>query len=199
MFSGLPPKADLPPNLTTTPAVNSSRTPPSRPHASPHKLATRDKLPIFVVRAVSKAGIPSLPVIFVHKTNGHRHPSKRLHVLTACMDDDHFKAVEQPPRDFFHKPRCLTSLVIAFSKVDFDGSQHNRAIRLRLEIKSLHTLQIAVVKAIARIANHSKERRGSLQHFGKWIILAVRDLHQLAERLPIFPVHFRIEQLNNLV
>ena len=34
MFSGLPPKADLPPDLRTTPAVNSERTPPSRPRAS---------------------------------------------------------------------------------------------------------------------------------------------------------------------
>src|SRR5262245_48680374 len=31
MFSGLPPKADLPPDLRATPAASSSRTPPSRP------------------------------------------------------------------------------------------------------------------------------------------------------------------------
>src|SRR5262245_45027129 len=34
MFSGLPPKADLPPDLRTTPAVNSERTLPSPPRAA---------------------------------------------------------------------------------------------------------------------------------------------------------------------
>jgi len=34
MASGLPPKTDLPPDLRTTPAANSSRTPSSRPRAS---------------------------------------------------------------------------------------------------------------------------------------------------------------------
>src|SRR5262249_24684233 len=33
-MSALPPKADLPPDLRTTPAASSSRTPPSRPRAS---------------------------------------------------------------------------------------------------------------------------------------------------------------------
>src|SRR5262245_64649551 len=32
--SALPPKADLPPDLRTTPAVNSERTPPSRPRVA---------------------------------------------------------------------------------------------------------------------------------------------------------------------
>src|SRR5262249_5448636 len=36
MFSSLPPKADLPPDLRTTPAASCSRTPPSRPRASAH-------------------------------------------------------------------------------------------------------------------------------------------------------------------
>jgi len=34
MFSGLPPKADLPPDLRTTPAASFWRTPPSQPRAS---------------------------------------------------------------------------------------------------------------------------------------------------------------------
>src|SRR5262245_44293767 len=34
MFSGLPPKADLPPDLRTTPAVNSERPLPSPPRAA---------------------------------------------------------------------------------------------------------------------------------------------------------------------
>jgi len=34
MFSGLPPKAEPPPDLRTTPAASSWRTPPSRPRAS---------------------------------------------------------------------------------------------------------------------------------------------------------------------
>src|SRR6516164_8425915 len=35
IMSALPPKADLPPDLRTAPAASSSRTPPSRPRASP--------------------------------------------------------------------------------------------------------------------------------------------------------------------
>jgi hypothetical protein len=35
-FFGLPPKADLPPDLRTTPAASSWRTPPSLPRASRH-------------------------------------------------------------------------------------------------------------------------------------------------------------------
>jgi len=40
MFSGLPPKADLPVDLRTTPAASSSRMPPSRPRASPRSRAS---------------------------------------------------------------------------------------------------------------------------------------------------------------
>src|SRR5262252_6226609 len=39
MFSGLRPKADLPPDLRTTPAASSSRTRSSRPRASQHSRA----------------------------------------------------------------------------------------------------------------------------------------------------------------
>src|SRR5262249_36528573 len=39
-FCGLPPKADLPPDLRTTPAASSWRTPPSRPRASRRSRAT---------------------------------------------------------------------------------------------------------------------------------------------------------------
>src|SRR5262249_24706385 len=47
-FSGLPPKADLPPDLRTTPAANSSRTPPSRPRATTRSRApTRRMWPTF--------------------------------------------------------------------------------------------------------------------------------------------------------
>jgi hypothetical protein len=40
MFSGLPPKTDLPPDLRTTPAASFSRTPPSRPRASARSRAS---------------------------------------------------------------------------------------------------------------------------------------------------------------
>src|SRR5262249_25804023 len=48
MFSGLPLKADLPPDLRTTLAASSLRTPPSRPRASWHSRAIRKHVEIII-------------------------------------------------------------------------------------------------------------------------------------------------------
>src|SRR5262252_8822863 len=45
MFSGLPPKADLPPDLRTTPVASSWRTPPSRPRDEAEILCSTRALP----------------------------------------------------------------------------------------------------------------------------------------------------------
>ena len=66
----LPPKANLPLDLRTTPAASSGRTPPSRPRASPHSRASayvavvatrigRDFSPCFAPRRSERAPSPS--------------------------------------------------------------------------------------------------------------------------------------------
>src|SRR5262245_38593950 len=71
MFSGLPPTADLPPDLRTTPAASSSRMLPSRPRAPTGRvLVLSNHLAMIAARAYSIRSIvhllKSLPMRIAH-------------------------------------------------------------------------------------------------------------------------------------
>jgi len=80
MFSRLPPKADLPPDLRTTPAASSSRMPPSRPRASARSRASACG-PHDVQRGHVSLLVPNLPRHVARRrspTRGIQGPSETL-------------------------------------------------------------------------------------------------------------------------
>src|SRR5215831_18594816 len=82
MFSGLPPKADLPPDLRTTPAASLLRTPPSRPRASAGSVAPASRPSLCQPRipkdcqecsasAIRKRIGPALAIVDEESLDGH--------------------------------------------------------------------------------------------------------------------------------
>src|SRR5215471_13695510 len=59
MVSGLPPKADLPPDLRAIPAANSSRTPPTRPRATTRSRESARGLSCCLKASVHIHGVPN--------------------------------------------------------------------------------------------------------------------------------------------
>jgi hypothetical protein len=115
-------------------------------------LATRYELAV-VIPAVGKADMPSLSLIFVQEPNSHHEWSKRLNVLAAHMDDNHFEAVKQLLRRLFHERGYRATILSAFPKIDFDRRVGDRAIGLKFEVSGFHGFQIGMFKAITGITN----------------------------------------------
>jgi hypothetical protein len=97
--------------------------------------------------------MPSLPMIFGQEPDAHREWSKRLNVLAAHMDDNHFEAVKQLLRRLFHERGYRAAILSAFPKIDFDRRVGDHAIGLKFEVSGLHGFQIGMFKAITGITN----------------------------------------------
>jgi hypothetical protein len=67
--------------------------------------------------------MPSLPLIFGQEADAHWKWSKRLNVLAAHMNDNHFEADQQLLRRLFHERRYSVAIASAFLEIDFDRGE----------------------------------------------------------------------------